>query len=71
VENTGGGRRSIGFVTSSYDSPTLGRPIALALVEGGAQRHGEMIELIHLGVVRQAIIAPPCALDPKGERLHA
>jgi sarcosine oxidase subunit alpha len=71
VENTGGGRRSIGFVTSSYESPTLGRPIALALIEGGARRHGETVDLIHLGAVRQAIIGPPCALDPEGGRLHA
>jgi len=71
VEKKGGGLRSIGFVTSSYKSPTLSRPIALALVERGAARHGETIDVQHLGVVRQATIVAPCAFDPEGRRLNA
>ncbi|AZO13382.1 sarcosine oxidase subunit alpha family protein [Mesorhizobium sp. M2A.F.Ca.ET.043.05.1.1] len=71
VEKRDGRRRSIGFVTSSYQSPTLGRPVALALIEGGATRHGETIDVQHLGVVRQATIVAPCAFDPEGRRLHA
>ena len=63
--------RSQGFVTSSYFSPTLGRPIALALIEGGAARHGEPIELQHLGLLRRATISAPCAFDPSGDRLNA
>jgi sarcosine oxidase subunit alpha len=35
--------RMIGHVTSSYMSPTLGRPIALALVERGRERHGQTV----------------------------
>ncbi|MDX8533930.1 sarcosine oxidase subunit alpha family protein [Mesorhizobium sp. VK25A] len=71
VEKREGRPRSIGFVTSSYQSPTLGRPVALALIERGAARHGETIDVQHLGVVRQATIVAPCAFDPEGRRLHA
>ncbi|MEO4000269.1 2Fe-2S iron-sulfur cluster-binding protein [Mesorhizobium sp. CAU 1732] len=63
-------RRSFGFVTSSYDSPTLGRPIALGLVERGLDRMGEEISLVHLGKPRRAIITVPCAFDPEGARLN-
>jgi sarcosine oxidase subunit alpha len=52
-------------------SPTLGRPVALALIERGASRHGETIELQHLGATRRAVIAHPCAFDPEGARLNA
>ncbi|OHV60413.1 sarcosine oxidase subunit alpha family protein [Mesorhizobium sp. LCM 4577] len=71
VEKRDGRLRSIGFVTSSYQSPTLGRPVALALIERGAARHGETIDVQHLGIVRQARIVAPCAFDPEGRRLHA
>ncbi|GAB5446831.1 2Fe-2S iron-sulfur cluster-binding protein [Gymnodinialimonas sp.] len=59
-------RRSLGFVTSSYKSPTLDRPIALALLEAG---HGPDAGVFHNGDVTRARIAPPCAFDPKGKRL--
>jgi sarcosine oxidase subunit alpha len=71
VEFGGPRPRSAGFVTSSYVSPTLARPIALGLVERGASRIGEAIALQHLGRRFVARIAPACAFDPKGERLHA
>jgi sarcosine oxidase subunit alpha len=71
IERRGADKRSIGFVTSSYMSPTLGRPVALALIERGASRHGETIELQHLGATRRAVIAHPCAFDPEGARLNA
>jgi sarcosine oxidase subunit alpha len=70
VETTGGTRRSIGFVTSSYPSPSLARPVALALIERGLSRLGETIELIHLGTTRRATIAPVCAFDPEGTRIN-
>ncbi|MCZ4351222.1 2Fe-2S iron-sulfur cluster-binding protein [Roseovarius aestuarii] len=63
--------RSLGYVTSSYDSPTLGRPVALGLVENGTARIGETITVHHLGESRTATISAPCAFDPEGERLHA
>jgi len=71
VEVTSGRARSTGFVTSSYDSPTLGRPIALGLIERGSSRMGETITLQHLGGRLQARISPTCAFDPKGERIDA
>jgi sarcosine oxidase subunit alpha len=71
VDLAGPRPRSTGFVTSSYASPTLRRPIALGLVERGAARIGETITLQHLGRRLTARIAPACAFDPKGERLHA
>ena len=63
--------RSIGYVTSSYDSPTLRHPIALGMVENGAARIGESVAVWHMGETRTATICAPCAFDPKGERLHA
>ncbi|WP_287361185.1 glycine cleavage T C-terminal barrel domain-containing protein [Mesorhizobium sp.] len=71
VERHGRHKRSIGFVTSSYWSPTLRRPVALALIEGGSNRHGETLDFQHLGTIVTATISPPCAFDPDGERLHA
>lgn len=71
VERVGEKRRSVGFVTSSYQSPTLKRPIALGLIERGLSRIGEEIELVHLGQTFRARIAAPCAFDPEGVRLNA
>ena len=71
IDTSGARPRSLGYVTSSYHSPTLGRPIALALIERGAERIGEVIEIQHLGQRRRARLTAPCAFDPKGDRLHA
>jgi sarcosine oxidase subunit alpha len=71
VESDGARLRSIGFVTSSYFSPTLARPIALGLIEGGRARHGETVELHHLGQGLKAVICDPCFLDSQGARLNA
>jgi len=71
VMGAGKARRSLGYVTSSYLSPTLGRPVALGLVEDGFSRMGEAVGVYHLGSERRASIAPAVALDPEGKRLHA
>jgi len=64
--------RTLGHVTSSYDSPTLGRSIALALVRGGAQRMGERVHLsMHGGRIVTATIANPVFFDPQSERQNA
>jgi len=63
--------RSIGTITSSYHSPTLNRPIALALLDNGAARHGEIITVWHMDTETPSTVSTPCFLDPKGERLHA
>ena len=63
-------RRSIGFVTSSYHSPSLNRGIALALVEGGRGRIGAEVTWFDLGQTGRAVVTPACAYDPEGRRLH-
>jgi sarcosine oxidase subunit alpha len=70
---TGAGRarRSQGYVTSSYMSPSLSRPVALGLVEAGPSRMGEAVGVYHLGAERRATITNPAALDPEGKRLYA
>ena len=61
-----------GHVTSSYDSPTLGRSIALALVKSGLSRMGERVHVaMRDGSSRTATIASPVFYDPKAERQHA
>ena len=71
VERKSGKSRSIGYVTSSYFSPNLNRPIALGLIEGGLTRTGETIEIQHMGDIRKAKIVPACGFDPEGARLNA
>jgi sarcosine oxidase subunit alpha len=71
TQGAGRARRSQGYVTSSYFSPTFGRPIALGLVEAGLSRMGEPVSVYHLGAERRATIVSPVALDPEGKRLHA
>ncbi len=71
VDLSAGTPRSVGFVTSSYDSPNLGYPIALALVEGGAGlATGTEMTVWHMGRQDRAYISPPCFYDPQGARLH-
>ena len=61
-----------GHVTSSYDSPTLGRSIALALVKGGLDRIGERVHVaMRDGRSVTATIASAVFYDPKAERQHA
>ncbi|MEX0280162.1 MAG: 2Fe-2S iron-sulfur cluster-binding protein [Arenibacterium sp.] len=62
---------SDGYVTSSYFSPTLEKPIALGLVAGGVERMGETVRMHHLGKTLHATICSPCFLDPEGARLNA
>jgi sarcosine oxidase subunit alpha len=51
-------------------SPELGRPIALAMLVGGATRSGEHIGVHHLGASIDAEIVPLPFVDPTGSRLH-
>ena len=61
----------VGHVTSSYDSPVLGRSFALALVKGGLDRHGEIVE-VSVGPDRweKAELRSPIFYDPEGARQH-
>jgi sarcosine oxidase, subunit alpha len=61
-----------GHVTSSYESPALGRSIAMALVKGGLARMGEVLHApLADGRVIRARIASPVFLDPEGTRQNA
>lgn len=61
---------SQGHVTTSYLSPTLSEPIALAMVRNGRERMDEEITLHHMGKTVRARIVSPVFFDPSGERLH-
>ncbi|MBB5515267.1 sarcosine oxidase subunit alpha [Rubricella aquisinus] len=61
--------RMIGHVTSTYFSPTLGRSIAMALIEGGLSRTGDMLEFpISDDKTIRAKIVSPVFYDPEGAR---
>jgi sarcosine oxidase subunit alpha len=59
-----------GHVTSSYMSPTLGRSIAMALIDNGRNRMDEEVAVVVHGRVVMARICEPRFYDFKGERLH-
>ena len=59
-----------GHVTSSYMSPTLGRSIALALIDNGRNRMHEQVAVVVHGRAVSARIAAPRFYDLIGERLH-
>ena len=70
-ENEYGQRRVQGRVTSTYRSPTLGRGIAMGLVENGPDRMGELLTFPGTnGRTHRAKIVSPVFYDPEGERLH-
>jgi sarcosine oxidase subunit alpha len=58
----------LGHVTSSYDSPALGRPFALALVAGGRDRIGTQVWTTVDGQVAPAVVAHPVLYNPQGAR---
>lgn len=61
----------IGHVTSSYKSPTLGRSIAMALIENGRSRMGETISFpLPGGKVVQATITGTVFYDKEGAKLN-
>jgi sarcosine oxidase subunit alpha len=62
---------TIGHVTSSYFSPTLGRSIAMALIERGASRMGEALSFPLADRTIRATVVDPVFLDPEGTRQDA
>ena len=62
-----------GHVTSWCRSPNLDAGIALALLENGRARHGEVLWAVSpLENARvQVQVGPPCFIDERGERLRA
>ncbi len=62
----------IGQVTSTYMSPTLGRSIAMALIENGRARMGETISFpLEGGKVMKGKIVSPVFYDQDGGRINA
>lgn len=59
----------VGHVTSSYDTGTTGRPIALALVAGGHDRMGETVHIPMPDRTIAAKITNPIFFDPENTRL--
>jgi sarcosine oxidase subunit alpha len=62
----------LGHVTSWCVSPHVGRSIALALLERGRARHGEMLWTVSpLADARVKVeVVPSCFIDPNGDRLR-
>jgi sarcosine oxidase subunit alpha len=63
--------KMVGHVTSSYWSATLGRSIALAVIEGGRARQGETVHVPMPGGVHTATVTGPVFVDPENKRLSA
>ncbi len=61
---------ALGWVTSSYRSPTLGRTFALALVEAGRSRIGTALVAPLAGGPVAARVVEPVLYDPEGSRLR-
>ena len=61
--------KMVGHVTSSYQSVALGRPIALALLEGGHDRMGETVWIPMPDRVIEAEVTGTVFYDPDGDRL--
>jgi sarcosine oxidase subunit alpha len=61
--------KMIGHVTSSYWSATLGRSIALALVEAGQDRMDETLYVPMPGRTLSARVSGMVFYDPEGSRL--
>jgi sarcosine oxidase subunit alpha len=62
----------LGHVTSADFSPTLQRPIALALVAGGPERRGETLHATYplRGETTEVTVTDPVFVDPEGRRLY-
>ena len=61
----------IGQVTSTYMSPSLGRSIAMALIENGRARMGETISFpLEGNKVMRAKIVDPVFYDKEGSKLN-
>jgi sarcosine oxidase, subunit alpha len=58
-----------GHVTSSHMSPTLGRSIALALLDGGHNRMGETVTVWDQGKTYKATVASNHFYDPENSRM--
>ena len=65
-----GEKRSAGYITSACFSPTLNRPVGLALLEGGRARMAQEIDSFDCGARSRLRVTSPVFFDPDGTRLH-
>lgn len=63
--------KMVGHVTSSYWSASLGRSIALAVIEGGRGREGQTVHIPMPGRTLAASITGMVFVDPENKRLSA
>jgi sarcosine oxidase subunit alpha len=69
--NPNGQKKVQGRVTSTYHSPTLGKPIAMGLVRHGPERMGQVIDFpTPSGETIRARIVDPVFYDKEGGRLN-
>src|SRR3546814_14927986 len=61
-------RGTAGWVTSSVMSPTLHKPLALALLADGPERRGETLVILHPGTTRRVGILHPRSSVPPATR---
>ncbi len=57
-----------GWVTSSYNSPALGRTFALALIKNGRNRIGEVLKTPVNGQLVDVLVSDLVLFDPEGSR---
>jgi len=65
------GSSALGHVTSSYMSPAVSRPIALALVAGGRSRMGSKLHVPMPGRAVSVTVVGTVFYDKEGARLNA
>jgi sarcosine oxidase, subunit alpha len=63
--------RLIGHITSAYAEPTVGYPIALAMVAAGRARMGQILYVPMPGGDVEVEVTSPVFYDPKGVRINA
>ena len=70
--NGAGKMPMLGHITSTTYSPVLGKNIALALVQGGLEREGQMLYAAHplRGEHTPVRVVQPVFFDPEGERVR-
>lgn len=64
--------KTLGHLTTTIKSPSLGHPIALAFLKDGIARSGDLL-WAHSPVAGKSVrvqVTRNCAYDPKGTRLH-
>lgn len=70
-DETNEAKKMIGHVTAGGYSPNLGHAIALAQLQNGRERMGDMVTISALGRTVRARVTEPVFIDPAGERMRS